>query len=47
MNRVMNLISAAAKGKPKRFLRELFVAVFSDEDRYGHISESDGDADET
>ena len=35
------------KREAQTFLRELFVAVFSDEDRYGHISDSDGDADET
>ena len=35
------------KREAQTFLRELFVAVFSDEDRYGHISVSDGDADET
>ena len=35
------------KREAQTFLRELFVAVFSDEGRYGHISDSDGDADET
>ena len=37
----------SSKRKAQTFLRELFVAVFSDEDRYGHISDSDDDADET
>ena len=47
MDSAMSLISAAAKRKTQRFLRKLFVTVFSDADRYGHISDPDGDANET
>ena len=36
-----------SKRKAQTYLREFFVAEFSDEDRYGHISDSDGDGDET